>query len=134
MFKQALDTITELINENPKDHKAYYDRGVIKNHLEDYLGAIADYDKSIILNSNNDYAYFNRGLSKYNLQLFMESKIDFDKAIALNPKFYKAYFERAKSKNAIGDSSGAKSDLDKGNEIQQNDDRNIDDLIKDFLR
>ena len=44
---------------------AYYNRGVSKDKLKDYNGAISDYTKAIELEPNDASAHYNRGISKY---------------------------------------------------------------------
>lgn len=43
---------TKEIENNPKNKVAYYNRGIIKTVLEDYMGAISDYRKAIEIDSN----------------------------------------------------------------------------------
>ena len=45
----------------------YSNRGISKNRLKDYNGAIVDYTKAIGLNLDDASAYSNRGISKENL-------------------------------------------------------------------
>ena len=47
-----LQTLTKAIELNPNDAKAYYNRGLAKSDLQDYKGAIADFNKAIELNPN----------------------------------------------------------------------------------
>lgn len=49
------------------DFDAYYERGVNKYKLKDYIGAADDFTKAIDLNPTDYKSYFNRGLSKYRL-------------------------------------------------------------------
>ena len=46
----------------------YSKRGIVKDNLKDYYGAIADYSKAIEINPNYADAYYNRGLAKYRLR------------------------------------------------------------------
>ena len=48
----------------------YFKRGISKNSLQDYKGAIEDYSKAIRLKADFAVAYYNRGFSKYSLQDF----------------------------------------------------------------
>ena len=56
--------MTKAIEINPQSASAYYNRGVFKDNLEDYQGAIADYTKAIEIDPDDASAYTNRGNSK----------------------------------------------------------------------
>jgi tetratricopeptide (TPR) repeat protein len=45
-----------------------YDRGSAKDEIQDFIGAINDYSKTIEINPNNFKAYVNRGLAKYHMK------------------------------------------------------------------
>ena len=49
-YKGAIADYDKAIKLNPKDAKAYNNRGGTKNMLGDYKGAIADWEKAIELN------------------------------------------------------------------------------------
>jgi tetratricopeptide (TPR) repeat protein len=59
---------------------AYYNRGLSKDYLQDYRGAIADYSKAIELDPNYSDAYYNRGLSKLKLNQKNSACLDWSKA------------------------------------------------------
>ena len=102
-FGDHLDWIVKNLTENQKkqfgpdiinrlDHidpgeeaKAFYNRGVAKDDLGDHPGAIADYDKAIELNPDDDAALNNRGLVKSDLGDYQGAIEDLDKAIRLEP-------------------------------------------------
>ena len=63
--------------------KEYNKRGVSKNQLRDYYGAIADYTKAIELDPNYANAYKNRGISKENLGDLNNACADWKKAAEL---------------------------------------------------
>ena len=56
--------MTKTIEINPQIASAYYNRGVAKDNLEDYQGAIADYTKAIEIDPDDASAYTNRGISR----------------------------------------------------------------------
>ena len=69
-MKNILFTLALLVSFSScgQTSEEYLNRGVSKDDLQDYTGAIADYTKAIEIDPNLAQAYYNRGLSKYNLQ------------------------------------------------------------------
>lgn len=63
----------------------------MKQKLERYEEAIADYTKLIKLNSEDKEAYYLRGSVKQELKRNQEAIEDFDKAIELTPNYAKVY-------------------------------------------
>ena len=75
----------------------YYNQAKAKHKLNDYKGAIADYNKAIKLNPR-DTAYYNRGCAKFDLKDYNGALEDFTKAIELDPTFANAYYNRGVAK------------------------------------
>ena len=63
----------------------YFDRGYTKVESDDYLGAIADYDKAIELDPNYAAAYNNRGCTYDALKQYDKAIADCNKSIELDP-------------------------------------------------
>ena len=109
-----IDNYDMCINLNFKYKSiAYNNRGISKDDLKDYYGAIADFTKAISLNPDYAYAYYNRGLSKNYLKDYYGAIADFTKAISLNPDYVKAYYNRGNSKYGLKDYYGAITDFTK---------------------
>lgn len=81
----------------------YYQSGKKKHFSADYKGAIADYNKALVLNPTDWNICFNRGLSKYHLKDYTGAMEDYNKAIELNPTYAKAYFHRGNCMQTLGD-------------------------------
>ena len=90
----CLDPLSEMQTSNFKDENDlaikidptnsdyYHNRGVIKHDMEDFLGAIDDYTKSIELETEKDgLTYYNRANSKKALQDFLGACSDARKAV-----------------------------------------------------
>ena len=94
-------------------YQDYYNRGLKKEAKQDYVGAILDFNKSILLNPKFSKAHYNRGVAKYYSNDYTGAVMDFTKAIELNlniaPDGY--YIMRSRAKNALFDRVGAMSDL-----------------------
>lgn len=97
----------EIIEKDPKNAQAYFDRGVKKLEFRYYQEARADFDKAIELNPKFSEAYYYR--SQSNLINGFGVIGDLDMAISLNPKYTEAYKSRAILKITI-DISGACQD------------------------
>jgi tetratricopeptide (TPR) repeat protein len=59
---------------------SYFNRGSAKYNLQDYRGAIADYNKAIQLKPDYADAYINRGVAKYSLKDKNGACLDWSKA------------------------------------------------------
>ena len=116
-YSGAIDDFTRVIEINPKDGGAYYDRGVAKQTLNDFYGAISDYTRAIELNSYNYFAYYNRGFVKETKGDNYGAISDYTRAIEINPKLDNAYYNRGIVKNNLKDYYGAISDYTKAIEI-----------------
>jgi tetratricopeptide (TPR) repeat protein len=65
--------------------------------LQDFKGALADFNKAIAINPQNIYAYLSRGeLRREQLQDLQGAFADFSKVIALDSTVAIAYVSRAK--------------------------------------
>jgi tetratricopeptide (TPR) repeat protein len=95
----------------------YLNSGIAKGKLDDFKGAIADYDKAIEINPNYGEAYGYRGYAKVNLNNYQGAIADFNKAIEINIKYAKAYFFRGISKYNLSDYQGAIADYNKAIKI-----------------
>ena len=81
MAKVRLTEVTVLLDPTFAD--AYYNRGVSKDILKDYSGAIADYTKAIEIDPNYADAYNNRSISKENIGDIKDACLDAKKVVSL---------------------------------------------------
>lgn len=95
----------------------YYYKANSKLELEDYQGAIDDYNKAIELSPNDAVVYFNRGLAKDFLHDYHGAIRDYNKAIELDPNFVNAYLAKANIKNSLSDFHETIADLTKAIEL-----------------
>ena len=93
--------VTTFCYSQNKDAKYYFEQGDAKYDLEDYRGAISDYNKAIELNPKYADAYFNRGTAKGNLEDHRGAISDYNKAIELNPQSAVAYNNRGNAKQRL---------------------------------
>jgi tetratricopeptide (TPR) repeat protein len=82
-FDDYLGAINELnkgVKEMPNQSSIYTLRADVKSKLQDYRGAIQDYDKSLELKPDG-YTYHRRGLAKFELNKINQAMEDFNLAI-----------------------------------------------------
>ena len=108
-----IDLYSKIIEHNPNDEYAYCNRGVSKEILHDYKGAVADFSKVIKLNPKFINAYYNRANAFMKLKDYNAAIKDFSKAIELDPDFAEAYNNRGFSKEVLQKSKEAESDYTK---------------------
>lgn len=118
-MKDALEEQT--IELNLKDAVTLNNSGLAKKTLEDYRGAIQDFNQAIRLNPNYAEAYNNRGVAKYFWGDKERAIQDCTKAIELNPKYAKAYYNRGNAKISLGDKEGACLDWSKAAKLGDTD-------------
>jgi len=106
-----IQLFTEAISLEPNNLDAYFYRGLAKNNIGDFNGAILDYTKVIIYGPSAD-VYFNRGNSKYSLMDYRGAQEDYSKALELNPEFIEARYSLGVTKNDLEDYQGAIKALD----------------------
>jgi tetratricopeptide (TPR) repeat protein len=111
-YQGALKDLNTAIALNPQHTCAYNTRGLVKEKLNDISGAIADYDRSILMGDEHvEYAYANRGrLKAEKLNDFHGALTDYNKSISIAPLAYN-YIKRGDLKvNRINDINGALQD------------------------
>jgi Leucine-rich repeat (LRR) protein len=107
---------------HPNLNRFCYNRANLKyQKFQDYRGALADYDRVIILNPNHAVCYYNRGVLKFReLQDFPGALVDFNDAIRLNPNNANAYYNRGNLKcNRLQDEAGGIADLQQAGKVYQ---------------
>lgn len=121
----TLDTCNRAISEEPlsfNDQVAtYVNRGIIRARLNDWPGALADYDQAIKLDPNQPEAYLNKGALVLKQRDWRQARTLFDAAIqhrTRRPEF--AYFGRAITNELAGDLAGALADYQKASELAPN--------------
>jgi len=80
---QTLQTCTKIIELDPNDNMAYYNRGSIFSNMGMYEKALQDLNRTIELMPDYASAYNNRGLVREKMEHYQEALEDFNKAIEL---------------------------------------------------
>lgn len=114
----ALDYFNQSLAIKP-DPIIYSNRGDLKKKIGDISGAIADYDKAILLKPDDiALLYSNRGLLKHQLGDLDGAITDYDQVISLNPDNAIIYNNRGYAKFTKGDRAGAIADYSKAVELE----------------
>lgn len=103
----------EAIARAPNDPRGYYARGVARDNVDDYLGALADLNQAIQLNPAYAEAYYSRGLVKLELADNAGAIADFTALLRVDPKHVDGYISRGLARDALKDSAGAREDFDR---------------------
>ncbi len=94
------------------DDEVYTSLAQAKFEIDDFKGAIKDFDTLIGRNPKNEYAYTYRGAAKLNNNDFSNAINDLSEAIKLNAKSYVAYNFRGAAKGGLKQNVEALKDLD----------------------
>ena len=127
---ETLNTCTKIIELDPKDGMAYYNRGSIYRNIGLYEKALNDFNRTIELFPDYASAYNNRGLTHEKMEHYEEALADFNEAITLegspvawynrgNTHYELANYQEAlKDYQSALDNLGADSDSDIKNDIE----------------
>jgi tetratricopeptide (TPR) repeat protein len=115
-FRTAITILSTAIEKYPTSSRAYTSRGLMKFQLEDYWGAIQDFNKAIEVEpavSVDSYlmVHYALGNAKIALKDFHGAIQDFNKVIELRPYEIGALSGRGSAKFNIEDYRGAIQDF-----------------------
>jgi len=96
----------------------WFNLGVDKFNVEDYQGAIADYNQAITIKPDYADAYNRRGLAKSGLGDKQGAITDYNQAIKIKPDLAIAYLNRGVAKDDLGDKQGAIADYNQAIKIE----------------
>ncbi|WP_321517770.1 tetratricopeptide repeat protein [uncultured Bacteroides sp.] len=117
-LEEKIERLSKIIEKNPEDADAYFDRGNIYLTLERYDKVITNYNKVIELEPNLAPAYNNRGNVFYYQKLYDKAILDYTKAIELEPDYVKAYCNRGNTFHEIQEYDKAVKDFNKAIELE----------------
>jgi tetratricopeptide (TPR) repeat protein len=99
-----------LLRLEPQNSHAYYTKGVVYMRSNRPDSALANFDKSLVINPNAENVLNNRGSLLFNgFQRYNEAIIDFTKAIAINPQG-EYFYHRSLCYYKSGDIAKARAD------------------------
>lgn len=94
-------------------YKIYFARGRVKFEMQDYIGAISDFNQVIKLTTNYDDVYYKRAKTKAELKDFRGAIEDYNKVLVINPKYTVVYYDRGNAKFDLKNYQGAILDYSK---------------------
>ncbi|MEO6830567.1 MAG: tetratricopeptide repeat protein [Chitinophagaceae bacterium] len=114
-YANAVEHYNKAIPHTPTITSTYYYRGCAKQYLDNYKGALEDFDKSIEIDaSNKELSYFQRSkIKSHKLRDIKGALQDLNRAIELNPNDADYYYSRA----ILVDDYDAVQDLNKAIEL-----------------
>ena len=84
LYNEAIPSYNKAIEKDLNYSDAYHDRGLAKDYVRDYFGAIKDFEKAIELDPTDAMAYYNRARSKYSKSMSNPSSGNFSDVIQDN--------------------------------------------------
>ena len=110
-YQNAIRHYTKVIELNPGNVEAYYNRGKAHLKISKIPQAIQDFSEIIILDPGNAEAYYSRGRTYLNIKEPAEAIQDFSEIITLDPGNAEAYYSRGKAYLLLEKWEEAKADL-----------------------
>ncbi|MFH0867147.1 MAG: tetratricopeptide repeat protein [Bacteroidota bacterium] len=115
--ENAVRFYTRSIEINPDFIDSYNNRGVMRNQIKDYSGAIADLTIALKYPAATTYTYFNRGMAYYYKTEYENAISDFDEAVRLKDDFTDAFIYRANAMSSLEKYEEALIDYDNAIEL-----------------
>jgi tetratricopeptide (TPR) repeat protein len=84
----------------------------VRRRLNDFQGAIQDYNIAIQIDPTSPHPYYNRGLARQDLGDLTGAMADLSKAIALDPEYLFAFYDRGLLQARMGRPEQAITDLE----------------------
>lgn len=107
-YQAALSEFDISIRLNKRNFRVYRNRAYVRTILEDYEGALADYNNSIdYFREDQAKAYYNRGNLRTRLKDYKGALADYNKAIKQDVKSTQSYNNRATVKLHLRDYAAA---------------------------
>lgn len=106
----AEDTFTRILEENPDNVRAWFDRASVRHCKRNWDEVIADCSRAIALDPEFADAYLLRGSAHDKKGELVPAVADWTRAIALHPRDIMAYTLRALAYEALGRDIEARSD------------------------
>jgi tetratricopeptide (TPR) repeat protein len=94
-----------------KTESALFNRGVLKNQLQDFISAAADFQEAANLNPACLRCYYSKGLACYKAKMYPEAVNSFTVCLQMNPSYGYAFYHRGLSYKEWSKPDSACADL-----------------------
>jgi tetratricopeptide (TPR) repeat protein len=108
---EAIADLTALLQHQPGNADAYFDRGVLHQRSGQRHEALRDFDAAIKWSPSNPEAHFNRAQTLVSLGRVNESLVDYERVLTLVPDHLEALIDRARLFQARKDLDAARTDV-----------------------
>ena len=112
-YEQCINDLTEGLQLDPGNKKAYENRSFAYINLGQYEKALNDYQSILKIDPNDADFWYESALILRSFKRFEDAKTALDNAIRLNPKLALAYLERGRVMASLGNRSAAEQDYQK---------------------
>ncbi|HBB31628.1 MAG TPA: hypothetical protein DDZ80_15845 [Cyanobacteria bacterium UBA8803] len=93
-YQAELSAAEQVIQTNPNNHQAWYNKAQALSKLKRYPEALAAYDKALQINQNYIQAWSGRSLTLRKLERFDEALVSANKALQINPNFAEGWKDK----------------------------------------
>jgi tetratricopeptide (TPR) repeat protein len=100
-----------------KYYHIYFYRGNAKTYLEDYRGAISDFNKYVIYDNTDANVFAQRGTCKVHLKDYQNAMLDLTKAISIDNTNSQFFYNRAETYIMLKQTNKACIDLSRAGEL-----------------
>ncbi|MBL4593365.1 MAG: tetratricopeptide repeat protein, partial [Flavobacteriales bacterium] len=114
-----LKEVNDYLQEYPEDAQKFFERGLLNYLMDDFNSALIDFNKAILLGSDNDEVYYYRGVVNYETANYKAAMTDFNEAIELDPKNAMLYFYRGEVSHELKDNVKACEDWQKAESMSK---------------
>jgi hypothetical protein len=102
-YRSSWALFSEVIEREPTNASAFYDRGFTLFKLGLYSESVADYNRAIELSPHDSFSFNNRGVVLQNIGRYELAKRDFYRALELDPDFLEAHKNLAHLQLVLGE-------------------------------
>ena len=116
-LREQLNTQSERYRELSHEFYLMGNECIVK--LKDTRGALANFDKALLLNPKNVDALVRKGVTLHDMAEYREAEKYLQQAVELSPNLFKAVYNRGKNRIEINNLDGALTDLLKASSLKK---------------